>query len=204
MKRGSKLPLFLLQYIFSSVDFIYMTKEIIEGIQNKELIVIKTDTLYGIIGTALDRDVVERIYSIKERNPLKPFIILIHDILELERFNIYLDEHQKEYCLDLWRSEPTSIIFEIDGCDYLHRGRGSLAFRIPQDKFLQKILTETGPLVAPSANPEGKAPARNIHEAQAYFGEAINMYIDGGECGETKASRIVVYRDIEDIDIVRD
>jgi L-threonylcarbamoyladenylate synthase len=64
--------------------------------------------------------------------------------------------------------------------EYLHRGTKTLAFRLPKDGKIRKFLGKTGPLVAPSANPEGKKPARNVREAQGYFGSAVDFYLDGG------------------------
>ena len=62
---------------------------------------------------------------------------------------------------------------------YLHCGTKSLAFRLPDKKSLQKILKVTGPLVAPSANPEDLPPAKTITEAKNYFGDQINFYLPG-------------------------
>lgn len=51
---------------------------------------------------------------------------------------------------------------------------------MPDDKKLLALIRKTGPLVAPSANPEGLSPAKNIVEARKYFGENVPVYIDGG------------------------
>jgi len=60
---------------------------------------------------------------------------------------------------------------------YLHRGTGTLAFRIPSKDKLIELLKKTGfPVVAPSANPEGKKPAVDINEAIRYFGDKIDLY----------------------------
>jgi L-threonylcarbamoyladenylate synthase len=63
---------------------------------------------------------------------------------------------------------------------YLTRGTGNLAFRIPDDDALRVFLCEAGPLIAPSANPQGETPAETISEAKRYFGNSIDFYIDGG------------------------
>src|SRR5690606_19478832 len=71
-----------------------------------------------------------------------------------------------------------SLIFDCPDKNlrYLHRGSKSLAFRLPKDKVLIKILKKTGPLVAPSANPEGKEPAKTAEEAREYFGNQVDLY----------------------------
>lgn len=61
-----------------------------------------------------------------------------------------------------------------------------------RDEFLKKVVQAVGPVIAPSANPEGLEPARTIEEAKAYFGDEVDIYIDGGEVpAEVQASRII-------------
>lgn len=74
--------------------------------------------------------------------------------------------------------------------EYLHRGTKTLAFRFPKKKSLVNLLEKTGPLVAPSANPQGLPPASTAKEAKAYFGETVDFYISGGK-PRKKPSKIV-------------
>ncbi len=157
-----------------------------------------TDTIYGIVGSALSKSVVERIYDIRKRAPQKPCIILIGDINELHEFSIHLSDKQKEKLEEYWSFDvtqdlrPTSIILDCNDYrfSYLHRGTKTLAFRIPLNLELRNLLKQTGPLIAPSANPEGLLPAQNIEEAKKYFAEAVSLYVDGGEI-TGKASKII-------------
>ncbi len=64
--------------------------------------------------------------------------------------------------------------------EYLHRGTNSLAFRFPKDEGMIEILGKTGPLVAPSANPEGLEPAKTVYEAKKYFNDGVDFYLDAG------------------------
>jgi len=152
--------------------------------------VIKTDTLYGILGNALNKDTVEYIYQIKGRKKEKPFIILISSIDDLEMFGIEPSELERK----LLSLKGLTVILDVNNSDfdYLHRGSFSLAFRIPKKESLIKLIKELKfPLVAPSCNPEGKEPAKNIKEAIDYFGEKIPIYIDEGENKNSTASTIV-------------
>lgn len=144
--------------------------------------VMRTDTIYGIVGSALDRETVEKIYQARRRAPEKPCIILIASAEELKNFSIRLTDAQKEKLKEYWPG-PVSIIFDCadEKIEYLHRGTHTLAFRMPAPEHLRGLLRETGPLIAPSANTEGQPPAKNIVEAQNYFGEAVDCYADGGE-----------------------
>ena len=77
---------------------------------------------------------------------------------------------------------PTTIIVESPHAPaWLRHTDGSVGYRVPKDRTLRKLLEQTGPLVAPSANPQGLEPARTIDQAREYFGESIDCYLDGGE-----------------------
>jgi L-threonylcarbamoyladenylate synthase len=145
--------------------------------------VLKTDTLYGVVGSALSKKAVERIYELKGRDENKPFIILISKIEDLEKFGVpHSHVHENSGILkSLWPG-PVSIILSCPDkkFEYLHRGKKSLAFRLPKNPILQKFLKKTGPLVAPSANPQGLLPANSITEAKKYFGDKVDFYITGG------------------------
>ncbi len=152
--------------------------------------IIATDTIYGIVGQALNKNTVERIYHVKRRTPSKPFIILINSLSDLELFDITIDKTVKDAVARYWPG-PVSIILECHNADfeYLHRGTNTLAFRMPAKIELQELLPLTGPLVAPSANPEGLTPAATIEEARTYFNDEVDFYEEGSV--NTKPSKII-------------
>ena len=136
--------------------------------------VIPTDTLYGIVGSAFSKKAVERIYEVKGRDENKPFIVLIASISDLKKFDIALTVPQKKLLDGVWPASVSVILpCPQKKFQYLHRGTKSLAFRLPKDRELQTFLKQTGPLVAPSANPQGGKPAETIAEAKKYFVEKL-------------------------------
>lgn len=183
--------------------------------------VLPTDTIYGICGAALNKKTVEKIYELRKRRPDKPMIILISDLADLEKFEVRLSAKEKNILEKIWLDESEarhrrldesearhrrpakiSVILkcESEKVAYLHRGKGTLAFRMPKSAFLKKALAISGPLVAPSANREGEAPAETIAEARKYFGNKI-VYCDGGKITgkpsaliEIKNGEIIVLR----------
>lgn len=163
---------------------------IVKVLQAGGVVVMPTDTIYGIVGRALDSGVVERIYKIRKRSSDKPCIILIGDIRELEKFSTILSPEQ-ENAIKNFRV-PTSFIVDCSESKftYLHRGANSLAFRLPLQKELRELLLKTGPLIAPSANTEALPPVQNIMEARKYFGDSVDLYIDGGEL-KGQASKVI-------------
>jgi len=180
---------------------VWNNESLIKVLKEDSVVVMPTDTLYGIVGRARNISVVDRIYELRKRALQKPCIILIGSIDELEKFSIILSAEQKTALKKYWPAEapasagppePTSIIFDCpdDRFSYLHRGTKTLAFRLPASKELRKLVLKTGPLIAPSANMEGELPAQNIAEAKKYFGDAVDLYVDVGEI-KGQASKII-------------
>ncbi len=168
-----------------------MNKSVTEILSRGGVGVLLTDTLYGVVGSALDKKAVRSIYKIKGRDENKPFIILISSIKDLELFNIAIDKKIEAQLKKFWPG-PVSIILPCSHkkFEYLHRGTNTLAFRLPKKQTLIKILKITGPLVAPSANPQGAIPARSLKEAKGYFGDAVDFYAAEGK-SKAKPSKIV-------------
>jgi len=144
--------------------------------------VIPTDTLYGITGQALNKKIVERIYKIRKRASNKPFIVLINSFADLAKLGIEIGAEQKEFLKKVWPG-PVSVILPCSGRNlkYLHRGTKTLAVRMPANYGLRLLIKKTGPLVAPSANTEGKPPAKNTQEAYKYFGQKVDVYLNAGK-----------------------
>jgi L-threonylcarbamoyladenylate synthase len=165
--------------------------EIVKLLRQDAVGVLPTDTLYGIVTSAFSKRSVERIYEIKGRDDHKPFIILISSLADLKKFGIAVTPEQKKFLAAVWPG-PVSVILPCKQkkFSYLHRGSNSLAIRFPADRLLQAIIKKTGPLVAPSANPQGKQPAETSAAAQAYFEDAVDFYVSGSKKAG-KASTIV-------------
>lgn len=178
-------------------------QKLIDILSNGGIAIIPTDTIYGVVGKALDKDTVERIYKVKKRTPEKPFITLISCIEDLNDFGIILNEYQEDFLNNNWPGS-ISIILTCMRKDlgYLHRGTDSLAFRLPGSKELRKVIQSTGPLVAPSANPEGEEPAITIKEAKKYFKDGIDHYVDGGN-RESLPSTLVLLKE-KDYQVLRE
>jgi L-threonylcarbamoyladenylate synthase len=157
---------------------------LIKILKNDGVGVIPTDTLYGLVGSAFSQKAINRIYKLKNRDKKKKLIILISSINDLKKFNV-----KHPYILQfvsmtkLWPGK-NSIILPYGN------GKNTLAFRLTKNKKLIEILKQTGPLVAPSANPEGLKPAENIIEAKKYFGDSIDFYLSGGSL-KSKPSTLI-------------
>lgn len=156
--------------------------QIIKLLKMGKVGVMPTDTVYGIIGSALNPQTVEEIYRLRKRASDKPMIVLISSIDDTEKFFIKLTKEQEKVLEKIWPN-PVSVVLPLNSekFKYLHRGKNSLAFRIPKSEMILKILKKVGPIVAPSANYEGEKPSESIEDAEMYFGKEIAFYVDGGK-----------------------
>ncbi|MFZ5982595.1 MAG: L-threonylcarbamoyladenylate synthase [Patescibacteria group bacterium] len=157
-------------------------KEVGELLQSGKIGIIPTDTIYGISAQAFREDLIEKIYTLKKRDRRKPFIFLISQISDLEKFGIKIGGSKKRVLEDFWPGK-VSIVFSCSAPNlkYLHRGVGSLAFRLPKNQNLLALLKKTGPLVSTSVNQEGRNPAENFQEIEEYFGNELDFCLDAGD-----------------------
>lgn len=162
--------------------------------------VIPTDTVYGLVARAADEQAVERLYRIKSREN-KPGTLIAANLEQLE--GLGLKHRYLKAVADFWPDAVSVIIPCADqSLAYLHRGKMSLAVRIPADKKLRELLEDTGPLLTTSANQPGEPPANTIQEAKEYFGDDVDFYVDGGDLSGNQPSTIL--RIIDDaIEIIR-
>ncbi len=159
--------------------------------------VLPTDTIYGLVGSAFSKNAVARIYKLRRRNLRKPMIILIGSTADLKKFGVRLTAAEKKILYKIWPAK-VSVVLSLKALSsklkakfkYLHRGTKTLAFRLPKPHWLRRLLAKVGPLVAPSANWEGKLPAHTIKEAQYYFGDGVDFYVGVGKLN-SKPSALV-------------
>lgn len=172
------------------------TEKVIELLKLGKVGVMPTDTIYGIVGSALSPQTVEEIYTLRSRDLSKPLIILISSLDDLKRFDIVLTKEQKDFLNKIWPN-PISVILPCpkEKFSYLHRGKKSLAFRLPKDTGLLDILKKAGPLVAPSANFAGEKYAETVAQAKKYFTDKVSFYIDKGKLQSKPSTIVRLYKD---------
>ncbi len=177
-------------------------KKIAEKLVSGGIAVIPTDTLYGIVASATNQEAVEKVYLAKGRRPNKPAIILISSIEDLNKFAIHFSEFQRQILLKYWPGKISIVLpCENERYKYLHRETKTLAFRLPNEPLLLELLKISGPLIAPSANPEGKEPALTIDEAKIYFNGSVDVYVNAGTKNSPPSTLISVLS--EKIEVLR-
>ncbi|HWB38660.1 MAG TPA: L-threonylcarbamoyladenylate synthase [Candidatus Saccharimonadales bacterium] len=163
--------------------------------------VIPTDTVYGLVTRAEDHLAVERMYEIKKREA-KPGTLIAASIEDLEKIGL---KHRYLKAVEQFWPDAVSVVIPAadPALKYLHRGKMSIAVRIPKDPRLQKLLKQTGPLATTSANDPGEPTATSVQLAKGYFGDKVDFYIDGGDLSDRKASTVI--RIVDDaIEVLRE
>jgi L-threonylcarbamoyladenylate synthase len=163
-------------------------KDIISLLKKGGIGVVRTDTLYGLVTLAGDETAVERIFAIKGRHDDKSPIVMISSVAQL--FDP-IDDNVQEYLKEFWPGKNSVILPSHNAPDWITRGNQSVAYRLPDNAALQELITTVGPIIAPSANPQGKKPAMTIDEAKAYFGDKVDFYVDGGTVTDETPSRLL-------------
>lgn len=162
--------------------------QIIAALQRGGIGVVRTDTLYGIVARADDEAAVQRVYELKGRDQTKSPIVLVSNVEQL--YDNFPSQHKAPSDGE-WPARTTIIIPGENAPTWIRRDNASVAYRLPRDESLRELISQTGPLIAPSANPEGLTPASSIAEAKAYFNDMVDFYVDGGEVTDNTPSTII-------------
>jgi tRNA threonylcarbamoyl adenosine modification protein (Sua5/YciO/YrdC/YwlC family) len=161
--------------------------------------VLPTDTVYGVVAKATEKNAVEQLYELKQRER-KPGTIVAAAMEQLISLGIseeYLKAGEKYWPGSL------SIVLPLEGeYGYIHQGVGTVAVRVVADERLRDILQQTGPLVTSSANHPGKPEATTVQEAINYFGDKVDFYVDGGDLSD-RASSTIIRPTARGIEIIR-
>lgn len=168
--------------------------KLISCLKNGGVAVIPTDTLYGLVARAADKDAVERVYKIRGRDEQKPCVVLVADISQITDSPHW--PHELNQIANKYWPGPLSLVTPTRNVPkYLHRGTNTIAYRVPGSPEMRKLLAATGPLIAPSANLQGSPPAANIDQAKKYFGSMVDFYVDGGERVNSQPSTVAAWQD---------
>lgn len=165
--------------------------ELITCLNEGGVVILPSDTLYGVMARAADQTAVERVYRLRGRAPDKPCIVLAAGLWQLTDTSLWSPTH-KRLAKSHWPG-ALSLVTPVSDLTpaYLHRGTYTLAYRIPAYPQLRRLLEATGPLIAPSANPEGQPPATTTYEAKTYFGDTVDGYLDIGPLTGHRPSTVV-------------
>ena len=156
-----------------------------------ELIVMPTDTVYGVAADAFSPEAVQRLLDAKGRGRQSPPPVLIPNVGTLAALAAEATEALHNLAEAFWPGALTIITQANPSLSWdLGETGGTVALRIPGNAFARELLQETGPLAVSSANRTGMPAAGSAQEAREMLGDSIAVYLDGGEA-RGEASTII-------------
>ena len=165
----------------------------VEALKRGEVIVFPTETFYGLGADALDNAAVERVISLKGRDPRNPISIIVGDEKMLGEVVSEIPSSAGKLISRFWPGPLTLVLPARRALpEPLLNIEGKVGVRVSSHPLATRLTRELGhPLTATSANPSGKEPARTLDEARAYFAGRVRIFLEGGKLGGKKGSTVI-------------
>lgn len=158
------------------------------------LVVLPTETVYGLAAALGVPGALERLYRAKGRPAHKPTARFVRGAEDLEREGVTLAGAARRLAERFWPGPLTLVV---------PTGKGDIGWRVPDHPVCQAILGELGePLAVTSANRSGGAEARTAQEAAKELGESVDLVLDAGRTGDAPPSTVVRVRGRE-VEVLR-
>ncbi|VEI13758.1 L-threonylcarbamoyladenylate synthase [Trueperella bialowiezensis] len=154
------------------------------AIARGEVICLPTDTVYGIGANPFSASAITRLLTAKSRTRANPPPVLVAGVDQARSVAAELSREAEDLMEAFWPGALTIVVpARADiGWD-LGETNGTVALRMPDSPVALELLRTTGPLAVTSANQHGQPPATTVSEAEQQLGEAVTLYLDGGQVG---------------------
>lgn len=157
-----------------------------------ELVVVPTDTVYGVAADAFDREGTQKVFRAKSRSRSFPLPVLVRSPKQVIGLVTRVPEAAELLMAAYWPGPLTLVVARDANLTWdLGDDEGTVALRMPMDEVVLEIIREVGPLAVTSANRSGHPPARTADEARQALGDAVAVYVDGGPRTQAAPSTIV-------------
>lgn len=162
------------------------------AIRAGKLIILPTDTVYGIAADAFTPRAITGLLAAKGRGRAMPVPVLIADVDTLEGVSTNLSSTARLLTRACWPGGLSVIVEHPPSLAWdLGDAKGTVAVRVPDDDLARDLLRETGPLGVSSANRSGRPPARTADDAIEQLGAVVAVVLDDGPRAEGEPSTIV-------------
>ena len=157
------------------------------------VIAFRTDTFYGLGADPFNVSAVAKVRALKGREENKPILLLLAGASIVDRFIADRSAAFDEVAKKFWPGPLTIIGRAVPELPVeITAGTGTVGVRVPADVDVREFVRQCGgALTATSANPSGREPARSAKEVRDYFGDAIDLVIDGGEVKAIEPSTVL-------------
>ncbi len=174
-------------------------KKLIELINQGSIGLLPTDTVYGLVCSAKNRQSIDRIYKAKGREK-KPGTFIASNIEQLE--SLGLKRRYLKAVAEYWPGPVSILIPCFNLVNNLDENTNYLAVRIPDTYELTQLLEKVGPLLTSSANKTGHIPVTNMAQAKKIFKDDLDFYVDGGDYSNKQASALIQIID-DAVEVIR-
>ncbi len=162
-----------------------------EALRRGELVVLPTDTVYGLAAWPWDAAAVARLYAAKGRPETKAIPVLVGEKAHLARVTAALPPCAQRLAARFWPGALTLVVPKHPDLPAVLSPYPTVGVRMPDHPDALALLRLTGPLAVTSANRSGEPPARTAAEAAAQLGEAVAVVLDAGEVPGGQPSTVV-------------
>ncbi|WP_349828990.1 L-threonylcarbamoyladenylate synthase [Brevibacterium litoralis] len=161
-------------------------------VRDDRLIVVPTDTVYGIAADAFSQTGVQRLLAAKGRGRQFPPPVLVKGPETVPGLAEVVDDRVFTLLKRFWPGPLTVILGAQPSLDWdLGDTHGTVAVRMPDEERTLELLRLTGPLAVSSANTHGDPAATTAAEASEMLGDSVDIYLDGGPTPGSASSTIV-------------
>ena len=162
------------------------------ALQGGDLVVMPTDTVYGIAADAFDADAVADLLVAKGRGRSMPPPVLISNASTLDALATEVPAFARALVEAFWPGPLTLVCRQQGSLQWdLGDARGTVALRMPDDEIALEILERTGPLAVSSANGTGMPAATDADQAEQMLGDVVSVIVDAGDSTGGESSTIV-------------
>jgi tRNA threonylcarbamoyl adenosine modification protein (Sua5/YciO/YrdC/YwlC family) len=163
-----------------------------DAVRRGELVVLPTDTVYGLGTDAFGVEAVAALLAAKGRGRDMPVPVLVGSPRTLDGIATGLTPAARDLVEAFWPGGLTVVARVQPSLQWdLGDTGGTVAVRMPLHPVAIELLQATGPMAVSSANKSGHPPATTVDEAVEQLGESVSVYLDGGPSGEPVPSTIV-------------
>ncbi|WP_218219699.1 L-threonylcarbamoyladenylate synthase [Nesterenkonia sp. Act20] len=163
-----------------------------DALSRGEVVVLPTDTVYGIGADAFSPQAVAVLLAAKGRSRAMPPPVLIGRAEVMDALAVDVPEAARALAEAFWPGAMTLILQAQPSLHWdLGETHGTVALRMPADELALDLLSATGPLAVSSANRTGMDAATSVAEAQQMLAESVSVYLDGGDRSSSAASTII-------------
>ncbi|WEV75868.1 L-threonylcarbamoyladenylate synthase [Bifidobacterium sp. ESL0800] len=160
------------------------------------LVVLPTDTVYGVAASPFSAEAVSRIYEAKRRPRSKALQVLLSSVDDLKGLDLYLPMPLDRLAKAFLPGPFSPIVVALAGSKLVTlrdelNGSKTQAVRVPDSAACLKTLRAVGPLACSSANRSGGQSPQTVEEAVAALGDDVDLYLDGGPTTSHVASTVV-------------